>query len=356
MATNRTDVTRGYVTIPSLTNEKQIIQMYYETIGEGEPVIFLHQCMWNSFEFERVLPIVAAAGFKCYAPDHLGFGYSTPAPRGMELTDFTQAVIDFMDGLGIQKASFCGQHSGSLVMADIAARFPERVDKLIFGGLAIYGDEIRKDKRARRDQIGAFTMAITRNLKPGEVVGPENGFLQRKEDGSHMAAMFLEQLNENPDSKFEYVQRAAMANMMHFDKGGSCLMTALYAWDMKKVLPFVKQPSLQLVGSMDCVKPPVFETVDHAASRLGSKINKIKVIEHAGIMGWLDYPWEFAQEVIAFLRDPEGYVGTTGWALHRYMKETMFPVEEILNYEEHVVYPEGADEIEVEPFTTDNVL
>ena len=225
-------------------------------------------------------------------------------------------------------------------MVDLAARFPERVDKLVFGGLAIYEDELRKDKHARRDQIGAYNMPITRNLKPGEVVGPETGFLQRQPDGSHMAAMFLEQLNENPDSKLEYVQRAAMANMLHFDKGGSCLMTALYAWDLKRVLPYVKQPSLQLVGSMDCVKPPVFESVDHAASRLGSEINKIKVIEYAGIMGWLDYPQEFAAEVIAFLRDPEGYVGTTGNALHRYMLETMFPVEGMLHFEDRCVYPE----------------
>lgn len=340
MATNRLDVVRNYAVIPSLSNNKQTVQMYYETIGEGEPVIFLHQCMWNNFEFERVLPLVAAAGFKCYSPDNLGFGFSSPAPRGMELNDFTQSVIDFMDAIGVEKASFVGQHSGSLLMVDLAARFPERVDKLVFGGLAIYDDAIRKDKHARRDQIGAYNMPITRNLKPGEVVGPETGFLQRQPDGSHMAAMFLEQLNENPDSKLEYVQRAAMANMLHFDKGGSCLMTALYDWDMKKVLPYVKQPALQLVGSMDCVKPPVFESVDHAASRLGSEINKIKVIEYAGIMGWLDYPQEFAAEVIDFLRDPEGYVGTTGNALHRYMLETMFPVEELLNFEDRCIYPD----------------
>ena len=35
-----------------------------------------------------------------------------------------------MDDLGIEKASFVGQHSGSLIMADLAARYPGRVDKL----------------------------------------------------------------------------------------------------------------------------------------------------------------------------------------------------------------------------------
>lgn len=45
MATNRLDVVRNYAVIPSLSNNKQTVQMYYETIGEGEPVIFLHQCM-----------------------------------------------------------------------------------------------------------------------------------------------------------------------------------------------------------------------------------------------------------------------------------------------------------------------
>ena len=42
-------------------------------------------------------------------------------------------------------------------------------------------------------------------------------------------------------------------------------------------------------------------------------------------MGFLDYPFEFAEAILGFLRDPEGYVGTEGRALERAMKEYLVP-------------------------------
>ncbi len=48
MATNLTNVRRGYADLNGN------LQMYFETMGDGEPVIFLHQSWWSSFEFEKV--------------------------------------------------------------------------------------------------------------------------------------------------------------------------------------------------------------------------------------------------------------------------------------------------------------
>lgn len=160
MATNLKQVKRGYANL-----KRSGTQMYYETMGSGDPVIFVHQCWWNNFEFEGVIPMVAKQ-YTVYSPDSLGFGFSPAAPNWFEFTDFTDSFIDFMDDLGIEKASFVGQHSGSLIMADLAARYPERVDKLIFGGLAIYEDSLRKAKAARRDMIGGNKMPLPRACVP----------------------------------------------------------------------------------------------------------------------------------------------------------------------------------------------
>lgn len=231
MATNLKCVKRGFANL-----KRSGTQMYYEVMGEGEPVILVHQCWWNNFEFEGIIPMLAKE-YTVYSPDSLGFGFSPAAPQWFEFTDFSDSVIDFMDDLGIKKASFVGQHSGSLVMADIAARYPERVDKLIFGGLAIYGDQLRRDKAARRDMIGGNKMPYTKSLRPGDLIGLESGLLQRKEDGSHMVEYWTEQYRENPDSKFEYIQRAAIANLLHYDKGGRDMINALLTFDLERVLP-----------------------------------------------------------------------------------------------------------------------
>ena len=317
MATNLKQVKRGYANL-----KRSGTQMYYETMGSGDPVIFVHQCWWNNFEFEGVIPMVAKQ-YTVYSPDSLGFGFSPAAPNWFEFTDFTDSFIDFMDDLGIEKASFVGQHSGSLIMADLAARYPERVDKLIFGGLAIYEDSLRKAKAARRDMIGGNKMPYTKSLRPGDLIGLESGLLQRKEDGSHFVEYWNEQYRENPDSKFEYIQRAAIANLLHYDKGGRDMINALLTFDLERVLPKVKQPSLQLVGDRDCVKPPLF---------------KIKIVEGGGIMLYLDYPFECAEAILSFLADPAAYKGTEGRELERAMKEYLVPDFDNLVFEDKNVY------------------
>lgn len=332
MATNLKQVKRGYANL-----KRSGTQMYYETMGSGDPVIFVHQCWWNNFEFEGVIPMVAKQ-YTVYSPDSLGFGFSPAAPNWFEFTDFTDSFIDFMDDLGIEKASFVGQHSGSLIMADLAARYPERVDKLIFGGLAIYEDSLRKAKAARRDMIGGNKMPYTKSLRPGDLIGLESGLLQRKEDGSHFVEYWNGQYRENPDSKFEYIQRAAIANLLHYDKGGRDMINALLTFDLERVLPKVKQPSLQLVGDRDCVKPPLFKTIKEAADQLGSEINKIKIVEGGGIMLYLDYPFECAEAILSFLADPAAYKGTEGRELERAMKEYLVPDFDSLVFEDKNVY------------------
>ena len=332
MATNLKQVKRGYANL-----KRSGTQMYYETMGSGDPVIFVHQCWWNNFEFEGVIPMVAKQ-YTVYSPDSLGFGFSPAAPNWFEFTDFTDSFIDFMDDLGIEKASFVGQHSGSLIMADLAARYPERVDKLIFGGLAIYEDSLRKAKAARRDMIGGNKMPYTKSLRPGDLIGLESGLLQRKEDGSHFVEYWNEQYRENPDSKFEYIQRAAIANLLHYDKGGRDMINALLTFDLERVLPKVKQPSLQLVGDRDCVKPPLFKTIKEAADQLGSEINKIKIVEGGGIMLYLDYPFECAEAILSFIAAPAAYKGTEGRELERAMKEYLVPDFDNLVFEDKNVY------------------
>ena len=70
MATNLRQVKRGYAEL-----KRSGTQMYYETMGHGDPVILIHQCWWNNFEYEGVIPMIAKE-YTVYSPDSLGFGFS----------------------------------------------------------------------------------------------------------------------------------------------------------------------------------------------------------------------------------------------------------------------------------------
>lgn len=324
MATNLREVKRGYADL------KSGLQLYYETVGKGEPVIFIHQSWWNNFEFEKVIPLVAKR-YQVISPDTPGFGFSPPAPWEWEFEDFSDCFIDFMDALGIKKASLVGMHTGSLFAADLAARYPKRVDKLVLGGLAIYDEKLRKEKNARRRMIGANYGPYIKELKPGDVIGWEVGILQKRDDGAHLLEMWNEQKRENPDSKLEYIHRATMANLLHYDKGGADAITVLLAHDLEATLPRVKAPALLICGSRDCVKPPLFKTITYAGSLMAGPV-KYKVIYGAGIMGWLDCPMEHAEAVLEFLEDPKGYKGTEGHELELAMKEYLFVVRDDLKF------------------------
>jgi pimeloyl-ACP methyl ester carboxylesterase len=334
MATNLRRVRRGYADIGGG------LQMYYETMGEGHPLILLHQSWWNSFEFEGVIPLLARQ-YTVYAFDTLGFGFSPPAPEAWEFTDYTDAVVRAMDALGIEQAHFAGQHTGALLMADLDARYTSRCGSMCYGGLAIYDEALRKKKYGLRRMIGANQAPYIKKLMPGDVIGNEAGLLQRKEDGSHMVEYWVEQLRENPDSKLEYIQRAAMANMLHYDKGGGDALTALLGFDLKRALRFCTRPCLHLIGSRDCVKKPLFEPIVQAASYMKSEIVRFKVIYGAGIMGWLDYPQQYAEACLEFLADPKAYVGTTGHELELAMKEYLLLVPEEIEFVDYNVYPDS---------------
>ncbi len=316
MATNLPNVKRGYA---DLNND---LQMYYETMGQGDPVIFIHQSWWSNFEFEKVIPLVAEK-YQVFSPDSLGFGFSPAAPWEWEFQDYCDSFIQFMDALGIKKANFVGQHTGALVIADLAARYPERVDKIVLGGLAIYEEKIRKEKYNRRRKLGWNYGPYIKELKPGDVIGYEVGILQKKDDGSHLIDMWLEQKRENPDSRVDYIHRATLANMLHYEKGGADAITILLDYDLESTLPKVKAPALLIAGSRDCVKPPVFKTVTDAGTLMSGYV-KYKVIYGAGIMGWLDYPDEHAASVLDFLANPERFQGTKGHELELAMKEVLF--------------------------------
>jgi 2-hydroxymuconate-semialdehyde hydrolase len=79
-----------------------------------------------------------AERFQCFAPDTLGFGYTDfPADiQGFDMERWVAHLIGFLDALGIAKAHFIGNSYGGALTLALAARYPERVDKIVLMGAA----------------------------------------------------------------------------------------------------------------------------------------------------------------------------------------------------------------------------
>lgn len=91
-------------------------------------MIFLHGWGGDARAF-----LFAAKSLKCTSTlvDFYGFG-KTPHPNySLSVSDYAYGVLEIMDTLGIKKATLVGHSFGGRVAIELAAKFPDRVEKLV---------------------------------------------------------------------------------------------------------------------------------------------------------------------------------------------------------------------------------
>jgi pimeloyl-ACP methyl ester carboxylesterase len=117
--------------------------------------------------------------FRVLAPDLPGFGRS-PGPRAvLTIPELADALAHWLTARGIGRAALVGNSVGCQIVADFAARYPERADRLVLLGPTM-------DARARTipQQFGRLALDIMREpptnptnyLRDLWVAGPRRGF------------------------------------------------------------------------------------------------------------------------------------------------------------------------------------
>ncbi|MEM8722856.1 MAG: alpha/beta hydrolase [Cyanobacteria bacterium P01_G01_bin.39] len=114
-------------------------QIHYRIGGEGEPLLLLHMNPRSSDEYRELMPLLSQQR-RVIAMDFLGFGDSDKPPRMYTIADYAQTVIALLDELGIKKASILGNHTGAFVTTELAAVYGDRVDQIILGNVAGFGE------------------------------------------------------------------------------------------------------------------------------------------------------------------------------------------------------------------------
>ena len=94
----------------------------------GTPIIFVHGWPELSISWRHQLPVFAAMGFRCIAPDMRGYGRSSVYQRHQDyaLEHATQDMIELLDSLGYDKAIWVGHDWGSPAVWSIATHHPDR--------------------------------------------------------------------------------------------------------------------------------------------------------------------------------------------------------------------------------------
>src|SRR4051812_18933514 len=106
------------------------IHSHVKVSGSGPPLVFLHRA--GGIAWDPFLDALAAR-HTVYAAQHPGLtdGDADAISHLDNLGDLVHYYCELFDGLGLRSAALVGHSFGAMMAAELAARRPERVSKLV---------------------------------------------------------------------------------------------------------------------------------------------------------------------------------------------------------------------------------
>ncbi len=120
--------------------------VHYVEVGEGEPVFLISGAFSTYRHWNRVIPYLSKH-YKLLCIDYLGAGDSDKPVSGFGYTIEEQAdlMVKMMEALQIPKVHIMGVSYGGAIAQNLAARYPEKVDKIVsIEGNGINGNRHQK--------------------------------------------------------------------------------------------------------------------------------------------------------------------------------------------------------------------
>lgn len=117
------------------------IDMYYEELGAGEPIIFLHNAFSRGILAFSAQISVIQNKYRCILPDLRGHGRTLCDKVEWTIPQLAEDIIGLMDILKIDKVNLVGYSMGGGVALHIATKYTERIKALITIGTASFPTE-----------------------------------------------------------------------------------------------------------------------------------------------------------------------------------------------------------------------
>ena len=246
-------------------------QIHYAEAGSGLPLLCLHQTPRSWDEYRELLPLVAPHAH-VIAMDTLGMGRSAPPPGEASIEAYAEGAAALLDALGIDRADVIGHHTGGVIAIDLAARFADRVGRLVLTSTAWVDEASRLRRQAR----------------------PAIDHAARADDGTHLITLWNRRRQWYPPDRADVLERYLGDLIDARDPEEGHLAVGRYR--MEDTIGLITAPTLVVGASAD---PYAFDELKPLANRIAGA--RTAVIE-GGTVGLLeDKAPELATLVIEFL-------------------------------------------------------
>jgi len=174
------------------------INLYFETLGTGRPLILLHGGLGSGEMFGPILPALAEQ-HQVIAVDLQGHGRTADIDRPIDIRLMADDIAALIDHLGLDKPDVVGYSLGGGVAFFTAVKYPEKVGRLVMTSANIRRDAIPAEMLAQQAQVNAAAaefMKDTPMYKLYQEVAP------RPEDFPRL----LDKLGESMAQDFDYTE------------------------------------------------------------------------------------------------------------------------------------------------------
>ena len=108
-----------------------------EAVPASAPAVVLVHGLAVSSAYMVPTAVRLAVYYSVYAPDLPGFGLSDKPAQALDIAQLADALVDWMDAAGIDRAVLIGNSMGCQIIVDAAVRYPNRVVGAVLQGPAI---------------------------------------------------------------------------------------------------------------------------------------------------------------------------------------------------------------------------
>jgi 3-oxoadipate enol-lactonase len=239
------------------TTRNGAIQLYWESIGTGPPLLLIAGQAMTLDAWWRTVPTLAQS-FRVLTFDNRDVGRSRRWPWPYGVSQMADDAIAVLDAAGVDKAHIYGISLGGMVAQELALRYPDRVDAIVLGATTAGGPEA---VLAESQPLTFFVRVGAMAPEEAEWAAvPYNYSLRtRRDHGDRIAQDIAKRVQHQTDTLAYLHQVAAAAT--HNAAGR---------------LRQIQAPTLIVHGEEDVIMPP--ENAHHLASE----------IRHAELKIWPD--------------------------------------------------------------------